>query len=374
MPPKIERDKKSMGNHKPCRAVRLNVPLAIMMLMGCGTVEAQANSTTTWEKIKAAERAASKLGSPGSAEYDAARANAFNDAIDRSRSYRDSGAIIDPAGKPTITLDPRFNDNLVWMARQTVSGDNSRIFGGVAVLTGDFPDVVAVRGNSRLCTGTLIARDVVLTAGHCVCNGVKTQVTFGNNLNAAKSEDTFDVKASKVMGGCPTAKTARAGEDVALLYLNKPQINVRPRALVVSSTITRLKEVRAVGFGLNEEGETGFKMLVDLPEASQTCAGTRNQVPDEEYYKCKRGAETVAGLEGLNRDTCTGDSGGPIFVKLRSSVYALLGTTSRGVGSPGAAKCGDGGIYELTQGEILIWIRDTNHVPVELVLNREIWG
>ncbi|HEY1816340.1 MAG TPA: trypsin-like serine protease [Kofleriaceae bacterium] len=43
----------------------------------------------------------------------------------------------------------------------------ARVVGGSAVAPGEFPDVVLVAGWTGLCSGTLIAPDVVLTAGHC---------------------------------------------------------------------------------------------------------------------------------------------------------------------------------------------------------------
>src|SRR4030095_12862362 len=47
------------------------------------------------------------------------------------------------------------------------SGDPMRVIGGTEVPAGKWPDAVAVLGAQGSCTGTLIAPDVVLTAGHC---------------------------------------------------------------------------------------------------------------------------------------------------------------------------------------------------------------
>jgi secreted trypsin-like serine protease len=52
----------------------------------------------------------------------------------------------------------------------------------------------------------------------------------------------------------------------------------------------------------------------------------------------------VAGHQGLQRDTCKGDSGGPLYIHTGNDQYALLGVTSRGVRN-GFTTCGDGGIY-----------------------------
>src|SRR5690349_19677345 len=42
------------------------------------------------------------------------------------------------------------------------------VVGGTVVKPGVWPDAVAVLARDALCTGTLIAPDVVLTAGHCI--------------------------------------------------------------------------------------------------------------------------------------------------------------------------------------------------------------
>src|SRR5262245_30954955 len=48
-----------------------------------------------------------------------------------------------------------------------VSDAESAVVGGTAVQSGEWPDAVAVLGSSGTCSGTLIAPDIVLTAGHC---------------------------------------------------------------------------------------------------------------------------------------------------------------------------------------------------------------
>ena len=55
------------------------------------------------------------------------------------------------------------------------------IIGGTAVPTGKWPDAVAVLGATGACTGTLIAPDVVLTAGHCA--GINPTRVIANTLD-----------------------------------------------------------------------------------------------------------------------------------------------------------------------------------------------
>ncbi|CAI2732325.1 unnamed protein product [Schistosoma spindalis] len=44
-----------------------------------------------------------------------------------------------------------------------------RIQNGYPVNPGEFPMIVLLLGNTHLCTGTIIAPDKILTAGHCAC-------------------------------------------------------------------------------------------------------------------------------------------------------------------------------------------------------------
>src|SRR5688500_1012701 len=57
------------------------------------------------------------------------------------------------------------------------------VIGGTAVPAGKWPDAVAVLGQGS-CTGTLIAPDVVLTAGHCADAGMTTVIADTTNYNA----------------------------------------------------------------------------------------------------------------------------------------------------------------------------------------------
>ena len=78
--------------------------------------------------------------------------------------------------------DPRYLRNARDLARRTLGG--TRVVGGAAVKAGQFPDCVAVGNDAQWgCTGTLIAPNVVVTAGHCA--DFATRVFFGNDVGKA---------------------------------------------------------------------------------------------------------------------------------------------------------------------------------------------
>ncbi|MGE0404629.1 MAG: trypsin-like serine protease, partial [Kofleriaceae bacterium] len=64
---------------------------------------------------------------------------------------------------------------------RVADGPGNEVIGGSAVPAGKWPDAVAVVGAQGSCTGTLIAPDIVLTAGHCADAGL-TQV-IANTTN-----------------------------------------------------------------------------------------------------------------------------------------------------------------------------------------------
>ena len=98
-----------------------------------------------------------------------------------------------------------------------------------------------------------------------------------------------------------------------------------------------------------------------IAAASPDCNGSvttgAGPVPDYVYYQCGKGHELVAGAPLLDKDTCNGDSVGPIFLKGPDGNLYLAGATSRAVVRGDLRRCGDGGIYARMDSRAVEWIR-----------------
>jgi secreted trypsin-like serine protease len=207
--------------------------------------------------------------------------------------------------------------------------DRKRIVGGIK--TSDYRDCVAVGSADQwCCTGTLIAPNVVVTAGHC--HGLCTDRVF-------VGDDVEQPAAGTVIGVAeavrhPDWTDEPLTNDLTVLVLDE-DADVEPRPLADDATLDDAHTVRLAGYGntdVDSSGGYGVRRMVDVPLAGRDPA-----------YGADFDKEFVAGAPFLDKDSCNGDSGGPAYVRQGDSWY-LVGATSRATASA-VRTCGDGGIY-----------------------------
>ena len=218
----------------------------------------------------------------------------------------------------------------------TTTTQAEEVVGGQVAAKGAWDDAAAIYyGWSVNCTGTLIAPDVVLTAGHCIggITGVKLQT---NDYAGWDGEYIDVVKEIEYPNSWYTV-------DMGVLLLAKPA-SVPPRVIandcILKESLRDGANVTIVGYGATDIWGTvhttklheGFTQINDH-DCSDLWSGCNAAVSP--------GGELSAGGAGI--DACFGDSGGPLYLQTERGDF-LVGTTSRSYATA-YAPCEEGGIY-----------------------------
>lgn len=223
------------------------------------------------------------------------------------------------------------------------------VIGGSSAAAGKWPDAVAVLWDGeQACTGTLIAPNIVITAGHCVIGGAPNGVLIGASALSRASEG----ETLKVMKWYEYP-SSQSSVDVGILVLEKDS-KFAPRAIATGWARTDIKNAAAVEFvGFGTTDRNGSVSTDNLMEAQSTITD----------YNCSEssGCNTAArpdgelGAGGMGIDTCPGDSGGPMYLLTDYGAF-LAGVTSRSYDNA-RYYCSEGGIYGRPD-KIVDWIRE----------------
>ena len=120
------------------------------------------------------------------------------------------------------------------------------VVGGTPVPAGNWRDVVAVFAEDSICSGTLIAPDVVLTAGHCVEAG-PVEVLVDTVDYGDPGGDIIPVKWSRAY---PDWQHRYDIGVIMLEHVARPKPRMIASACTTRELLVAGAEVRAVGFGL----------------------------------------------------------------------------------------------------------------------------
>jgi secreted trypsin-like serine protease len=215
---------------------------------------------------------------------------------------------------------------------------------GEMVGNNDGPRSSIVRVESskgELCSGVLIAPDVVLTAAHCVAEQAKYRVVGLNRSSRTRSVKAL--AASMHPDFVPgTTPRNQPGIDLALLLMEQPLgDDFTPLDVSQTSAIDEGERVTLLGFGLSRENAKSTART--LRQTSLLAVGML-QVANRVQIV----VDPVSLGETSGAGACRGDSGGPV---LRGSYpsYTLVGIVSWSSGPLNArARNACGGLTAIT--------------------------
>ncbi len=243
------------------------------------------------------------------------------------------------------------------------------VVGGKEVSPGRYPWQVALVSAEQgdfvtgiFCGGTLIDSKWVLTAAHCFFDS-KTCAEYSKNRYYVAYGST-DLAASLSLNGASAVhvregyKCGSSANDIALILL-KQAISGVP-AVSLASEADRM-QYAAPGRTLTTSG-WGITAIDGWPSRNLLEVDIRvvaNTTCKAHYGDQLTNAVICAGEAG--KDSCHGDSGGPLFAKLAGSKSVQLGVVSFG---DGCGKPNAPGVYTDVVAH-LEWIQKTigDHTP-----------
>lgn len=212
----------------------------------------------------------------------------------------------------------------------TRSGITPKIVGGTTAVAGDWPWMAAIIHSDatnyyygQFCGGALIAESWVLTAAHCVYDNTaqkwkapaEVDVVMGLHNLMLDSGDRIDVKQ---VVGHPDYNPTTFDNDLALLELVRPS-SAQPLPLMDDAG-NDLNGYQAVIIGWGDTDPSASSSYpaelqqVTVPVVSNTACAAQYPGMISDTMLC-------AGYVAGGKDSCGGDSGGPLMVQIDGHWY-----------------------------------------------------
>ncbi|ADV67899.1 secreted peptidase [Deinococcus maricopensis DSM 21211] len=243
------------------------------------------------------------------------------------------------------------------VAATPAKGVDQQIVYGTVSAYGSRPYQVAVlpstRPNSAYCGGTLIGSNWVMTAAHCVYGAsASSRIVRAGVYTLSNSTEGQKLNVAQIYVH-PNYRSSADSYDIALLRLSSAVTTsaAKPAALPSNSVESVLdvdgKYAVVSGWGITESGSASDKLRevsIPISPTSGDCGS--------------RPGNTICGKYASGKDSCNGDSGGPLAQTYNSKFYVL------GIVSYGPTECRGYGVYTRVNG-YLSWIQSVSGITAQ---------
>ncbi|KAI9299041.1 trypsin-like serine protease [Neoconidiobolus thromboides FSU 785] len=209
---------------------------------------------------------------------------------------------------------------------------SSRIIGGSVAQRGKYNYMVhIIINNSNMCGGSLIAKDTVLTAAHCIAGNNPGSYNVRGNIHNIRSERGEQLRVTQVITH-PQFNRQNLDNDIAILKIN-PSHNINSFLTLDTNNSAQINnQVLVTGWGRTQSFGQSSDVLKELNMKvldPQVCS--RNVAPlNERTHFCATGVQNGS-------SACQGDSGSPVVSSDLRTIVGLVSYGTEGCNAPSAA-------------------------------------
>ncbi|OMJ21747.1 Plasma kallikrein, partial [Smittium culicis] len=221
--------------------------------------------------------------------------------------------------------------------------NNFKIVNGVAASKGEFTYAAFIytelEQGANICAGSLISSNIIVTAAHCLFQGTRKTdvnsifVSVGSLNNIKSNRNIYQV--SKTIAH-PGYNMYNAQNDIGIVILSdKTNLPESSYAKIYDLKIENNSSVKAAGWGLTSNTDDSSIPDVLMSVSLNVSSSKECKTFNPNWLNNNDSTVCVAAIDG--KDTCYGDSGGPLSFSGDPSL-PLIGVTSFGNSPSGLEK------------------------------------